>query len=126
VLRDLSGKWKPAEWAARACRCFHELQADRVVGERNFGGDMVESTVRTHDPNISYKDANAARGKVIRAEPVAALYEQGKVHHVGVFLGLEEQLTTWVPGSKSPDRLDALGWAVHELMVGNKHHQIFV
>jgi hypothetical protein len=126
VLRDLSGKWKPAEWAARACRCFHELQADRIVGERNFGGDMVEATVRTHDPNVSFKGVNAARGKVIRAEPVAALYEQGKVHHVGVFLGLEEQLTTWVPGEKSPDRLDALGWAIHELMVGNKHHQLFI
>ena len=84
----------------------------------NNGGDLVEVNIRTVGPNVSYKAVHASRGKQIRAEPVAALYEQGKVHHVGCFPLLEDQMCEWVPGEKSPDRMDALVWAITELMGG--------
>jgi phage terminase large subunit-like protein len=86
-----------------------------VIGEVNNGGDLVEVNLRTVDRMIPFRAVHASRGKVIRAEPIAALYEQGKVHHVGTFPQLEDQLCEWIPGEKSPDRLDALVWAVHEL-----------
>ncbi len=90
-----------------------------MVGEVNNGGDMVEHTLRMVRPSLPYKAVHASRGKAARAEPVAALYEQGRVHHVGTFPELEDQLVTWEPLSndKSPDRLDALVWALTELMV---------
>ncbi len=101
---------------------YNTWQMDRVVAERNFGGDMVKHTIKTAardlKQDVSYKDVTASRGKAIRAEPVAALYEQGKIHHVGMFEGLEGELCGWVPGEgKSPNRLDALVWAVTELMI---------
>ena len=119
VLADASGKYAPTDWAREAVRLYHRFGADRVVAEVNQGGDMVESTLRMVDPNVSYKGVHASRGKIARAEPVSALYEQSKIHHVGTFPTLEDQLTSYEPGGrKSPDRLDALVWALTELMVG--------
>ena len=89
--------------------------------EKNFGGDMVESTIRTVDPTISLKSVIASRGKAVRAEPIAALYEQLKVHHVGRLDALEEEMASWQPGiisSWSPNRIDALVWVLTELMQG--------
>lgn len=117
VLEDASLSASPDGWANQAIAAFSRHGADRIVAEVNNGGDMVEHTIRTVDKRIPYKSVRASRGKQIRAEPVAALYEQGKVHHLGYFGELEDQLCTWVPGEKSPDRLDALVWALTELML---------
>lgn len=116
ILGDYSGKYTPDGWASKVAWAYHHHNADRVVAEDNQGGEMVAYTVRTVDKNISYKGVHATHGKYVRAEPVAALYEQKKIHHVGVFRELEDQLCTWVQGDKSPDRLDALVHAIVELM----------
>lgn len=120
VLDDLSGRYPPEEWARRAIQAYRTHSADRIVGETNNGGAMVESTLRSVDPGIPYTPVHASRGKLTRAEPVSALYEQGRMHHVGMFGPLEDQLTSYdgSRGGTSPDRLDALCWAVHELMLG--------
>lgn len=116
VLADLSGRYSPDGWARVSVGEYRERKADRVVAEQNFGGEMVEATVRAVDGGVSYKAVHASRGKQLRAEPIAALYEQGKVHHVGLFPELEDQQTQWTPSSGySPDRLDALVWALTEL-----------
>jgi len=116
VMADLSLRASPDAWARKAIVAYHAWHADRVVGEANFGGDMIESVLRHIDENVSYKKVTASRGKLIRAEPVAALYEQHRVHHVGAFTELEEQMVNFVPGSAgSPDRMDALVWGIHEL-----------
>lgn len=118
VLDDVSLVGSPVEWARQAIAAYHRHKADRLIAEVNNGGDMVEHTIRTVDPNVSFKQVRASRGKAVRAEPVAALYEQGKIHHVGAFAELEDQLCGWTPDSNdSPDRLDALVWAFTELMV---------
>lgn len=117
VLEDLSLQATPLGWASQGVAGFWKYRADRIVGEQNNGGEMVESTLRTVDPNVSYKAVWAARGKVTRAEPVSSLYEQKRVHHVGAFAELEDQMCTWIPGDKSPDRMDALVWAVTELVI---------
>lgn len=117
VLDDRSVHASPATWARAAVAAYHTHRADRIVGEVNNGGDMVEHTVRTVEATVPFTKVWASRGKQIRAEPVAALYEQGRVHHVGNFAQLEDELCTWEPGEKSPDRLDALVWALTELMV---------
>jgi phage terminase large subunit-like protein len=117
ILDDLTLRASPGEWAAAAITGFHKFKADRVIGEVNNGGDMIEFTIHTVEPNIPFKQVRASRGKAIRAEPVSALYEQGRIHHVGTFAELEDQLCEWVPGAKSPDRLDALVWAISELML---------
>lgn len=118
VLDDKSCKKSPDGWAKEALAAYNVLKADRIVGEQNQGGDMVENTLRTIDPDVSYKSVHASKGKAIRAEPVAALYEQGKVHHVGSFSDLETQMIDWSPleDTYSPDRVDALVWAITELM----------
>ena len=119
VLEDLSGKYSPAGWARIAVDAYNRWQADRLVAEVNKGGDLVEKVIRSVDPHISYKGLHASRGKLTRAEPVAALYEQGKVFHVQKGLeSLEVQLCSYSAsaGQKSPDRLDALVWALTELM----------
>ncbi|MBA7575303.1 hypothetical protein ES708_17127 [subsurface metagenome] len=118
VLADLTLSGTPERWASEAVTGYYRFKADRIVAEVNFGGDMVEAIIRIVDKNIAFKKVNASRGKAIRAEPVSALYEQGRVHHVGFFADLEDQLCEWVPGDKSPDRLDALVWAITELMLG--------
>lgn len=113
VLRDASGTMPPMAWAKAAVGLYAELLADRVVAEVNNGGDLVETQLRVVDPNVSYHAVHAAKAKRTRAEPVQALYEQGRVHHVGIFPQLEDELCTWVPnaGMPSPGRLDALVWA---------------
>lgn len=122
VLEDLSGRYDPAGWARAAISAYYRHNADRVVAEINQGGEMVENTLRTIDTNVSYIAVRASRGKFTRAEPVAALYEQGRVHHVGAFPELEDQITGFVADLDrakfgSPDRVDALVWAITELMV---------
>jgi phage terminase large subunit-like protein len=116
ILDDGSLQASPDRWARRAVNLFHQYGGDRVIAEVNNGGDLVESTLRTVDRNIPYKAVHASRGKVIRAEPIAALYEQQRVHHVGSFAALEDEMCDWIVGSGgSPDRLDALVWALTEL-----------
>ena len=118
VLDDRSLRDSPAKWAKAAVTAYHLYGADRIVAEVNNGGEMVEHTIKTVDQGMPYKALHASRGKATRAEPVAALYEQGRVHHVGTFATLEDQLCQWTAGDKSPDRLDALVWALTELMLG--------
>lgn len=127
MLEDLSGIYSPAQWAEIAVLAYDRWQADRMIAETNQGGDMVEHTVRTagrelaeqgkrKTRNVSFNQVRASRGKHTRAEPVSALYEQQRIHHVGMFPELEDQMCTWVPGEDSPDRMDAAVWAFTELM----------
>jgi predicted phage terminase large subunit-like protein len=121
MLEDASGKFSPIEWARRAVALYHKWGADRIVAEANQGGLMVEQTVRTVDANVSFEAVHASRGKITRAEPIAALAEQRRIHHVGTFPELEDQLCTFASGSSSsPDRLDAMVWAFSKLMLGAK------
>jgi phage terminase large subunit-like protein len=114
VLADRSCKLSPDGWGKRVVQAYQEFSADMVYVEKNFGGDMaiatIETAARALDAFVPVTAVTASRGKAVRAEPVAALYEQGKMHHVGSFATLEDQLCTWVPGMSgvSPDRLDAL------------------
>jgi predicted phage terminase large subunit-like protein len=117
VLEDLSDRYTPDGWATKAVDAFDRHQADAIIAEKNNGGEMVEHTVRTVRKLIPYRAVHASRGKRTRAEPVAALYEQKRVHHVGTFAQLEDQMTTWVPGMESPDRMDGLVWALTDLIV---------
>ena len=124
VLADRTCKLSPDGWGRRAVAAYHEFGADRIVAERNFGGAMVEHVIRTIDPKVSYKEVTASRGKVMRAEPIAALYEQGRISHVGGLEALEDQCCLIGPdgyiGEGSPDRCDAMVWAISELMLGNQ------
>jgi phage terminase large subunit-like protein len=127
VLADRSCKLSPAGWARRAIDAFYEFDADRIIAERNFGGAMVEHTIRSVDNNISYSEVVASRGKVQRAEPVAALYERGMVTHVAQdMLALEDQCcqmaTDGFMGEGSPDRVDALVWGLSELLVSGSQY----
>ena len=123
VLEDVSGRYGPDEWARKAVAAYHRWSADRIIAEKNNGGDMIASTIRSIEPNIPFKAVHASRGKVIRAEPISALYEQGKVHHVGTFPELEDQMCAFTSdfdrsrSGYSPDRLDAMVWAFSELML---------
>ena len=137
VLADLSGHHTPIEWARIAVAAYKSHGADRIVAEVNNGGEMVEATLRVVDDNVAYTAVHATRGKVVRAEPVAALYEQGRIRHMGAFTALEDQMCEFTPdldrskpkrdstdpsslgkgGRTSPDRADALVWAFTELLV---------
>ena len=119
VLCDESeGGLSPDGWASKVVSTYDRLAADRIVAEVNFGGDMVESTIRAIDENVSYENVRASRGKAIRAEPIAALYERGRVFHTSVMTELEDQMCLWAPDEGwSPDRMDALVWALSELML---------
>lgn len=119
VLHDASGRYKPHEWANKAIALYRQYNADRIIGETNNGGDMVEATLRAIDYGIPYRSVHASRGKAKRAEPVAALYERGLIHHVGTFAKLEQQMTSWTPEetSFSPDRMDAMVWAASWTML---------
>ena len=119
VLDDQSVQGaRPAVWAARVVALYHARQACRVVAEVNQGGAMVEQVLREVDPQLSFRAVHASRGKQARAEPVAALYEQGRVRHAGVFPELEDEMCSAIrDGIKSPDRLDAMVWAVSDLML---------
>jgi len=128
VLDDFTGKYSPAGWAAKAKTAYELYQADAMVVERNYGGDMVEDTLRSHGYEGRVIEAKAVDGKRLRAEPIAALYEQHRGFHSkmqkpdakgnmrGVTSDLEDELVTWVPGMKSPNRLDAMVWCATELM----------
>ena len=121
VIADESEIYTPDEAAKVGVRLYHRLSADRMVAEANNGGDMIEALIRHQDANVSYKEVRASRGKVVRAEPVSALYEQGRVHHHGTLAKLEDQMTTFNArtGEKSPDRMDAMVWAITELAEGS-------
>lgn len=118
VLEDASLSGSPDQWARRAVACYRAWDADAIVIEVNQGGDMVASTLRTIDPNVKIREVRASRGKHVRAEPIAALYEQGRVSHVGAWPQLEDQMTLMTPagyeGAGSPDRVDALVWGMSE------------
>ena len=126
VLVDVSGRYSPDAWARRAIALYHELQADCIVAEANQGGDMVRFTLQTADDTVPVKLVHATRGKRVRAEPIAAMYEQGRVHHSGALDVLEDQMVNWVPDmpGDSPDRVDALVWALSDLMLGNRQWSI--
>jgi phage terminase large subunit-like protein len=116
VLADMTVHGTPAQWGSQSVRAYKNYDADRVIGEVNNGGELVEALLRSIDSNISYKSVTASRGKKLRAEPIAALYEQGRVHHVGFYPELEDEMCDWSPQDKeSPDRMDALVWALTEL-----------
>jgi phage terminase large subunit-like protein len=117
VLADKSCRDTPDGWGRRAVGMHQEFSGDRIIAEVNNGGEMVEHVLRTIDVTIPYKAVHASRGKRVRAEPIAALYEQGKVHHVGLFPQLEDQMCAFVPDdyAGSPDRVDAMVWALTEL-----------
>ena len=118
ILSDDTLKASPSVWASRVVSCYHRYGADRVVVESNQGGEMVEEVLRAIDSSLPVTRVHATRGKITRAEPVAALYEQGRVKHTKIFKKLEEQLTQFTPQStNSPDRLDALVWAVTSLVL---------
>lgn len=121
VIHDGTCQMSPEGWGRRAVDLYHRFGANRIVGERNYGGDMVRFTVATADKNAAFKEVVASRGKAVRAEPISALYEQGRVHHVGDLSDLEDQMCNFTAagyvGEGSPDRADALVWALTELML---------
>jgi hypothetical protein len=115
VLEDCSLQGSPLAWAQAAVAAYHRHQADEIVAESNQGGEMVALTIAAVDASVPVRLVHASRGKQVRADPVAALYEHGKVHHVGVFPHLEDELCLWSPGGNSPNRLDALVYAITAL-----------
>jgi phage terminase large subunit-like protein len=120
LLEDCSLHGTPAEWGRAAVDAYNRWEADKMVGEVNNGGEMVGHTIKTAPGGhkVNFEAIRASRGKLTRAEPVSALYEQDRIHHVGSFKRLEDQQTTWVPGEKSPDRMDSVVWLFTDLMVG--------
>ncbi len=123
ILDDRTCHLDPDGWGQRAVRALKKHEGDYIIGETNNGGEMVAHVIHTADPNVPYVGVHASRGKATRAQPISALYGNGdtrptRVHHVGTFAELEDQMTTWVPGEEnSPDRVDALVWLVTELML---------
>lgn len=119
LLEDLSGKYGPEEWGSIAAGAFERHHADKIVGETNYGGDMVRAVIHAVDSNLPYGEVTATRGKTVRAEPISALYEQKKIHHIGYFPELEDQLcsmtTSGYQGLHSPDRADSSIWGFTEL-----------
>jgi phage terminase large subunit-like protein len=128
VLADHSqGGLTPAGWAARVMQAFADFEADVIVAEANQGGEMVRSVLQQADPNapahlLPIRLVHASRGKITRAQPAAALYEAGRIHHAGLFAALEDQMCHYdgTRGGKSPDRMDALVWALAELFEGKR------
>ena len=120
VLKDLSGRYSPRDMGERAISAYHHHRADRLVAEDNFGGKIIEDLVQLIDDRVAYKAVHASRGKIIRAEPIAALYEQGRIHHVGVHRELEAEMCGYTPleSTESPGRLDALVWGLTDLLLG--------
>lgn len=121
VLADVTGRYSPDGWAKAALRAFDHWKADRIVAEGNQGGDLVRHTIHTERRNAPVTIVHAKQGKNARAEPVQALYEQGRISHASQFAELEDQMCTWEPlgDMPSPDRIDALVWALTSLMLGN-------
>ena len=126
VLEDLTLQASPNEWAKQAIAAYHKYKADRLVAETNQGGEMVRLTIHSNDASIAYRGVHAKRGKVLRAEPIVALYEQSRVHHVGAFAALEDEMCSWIPGEESPNRIDALVHALADLISARKHVEIKV
>ncbi|WP_444542153.1 DNA-packaging protein [Brucella endophytica] len=125
VLADESvSRAKPYQWARAAIALYHRLEADVIIAEVNQGGDMVKAVIAAEDHMVPVRAVRAMRGKWLRAEPVAALYEQGRIRHAGRFPALEDEMCDFAPGGlsngRSPDRLDALVWALNELMLGRE------
>lgn len=120
VLEDKTGRYSPRDMGRTAIDAYHKWEASRLVAEDNFGGKIVEDLIQLIDPKVAYKAVHASRGKIVRAEPVAALYEQGKVHHVGLHRELEDEMCQYAPlvSTESPGRMDALVWAITDLMLG--------
>jgi len=124
ILEDRTLQGSPDTWADATLTAYNRNMADMVVGEQNYGGDMVESTImqaaKARQQIVRYKKVHASRGKAVRAEPVVAGFEQGRVHLVGEFPYLEDEMCQWVPGEtkESPNRVDAMVWAITELMLG--------
>ena len=120
ILDDRTVHTTPEQWARTAVGAYDDWKADRVIAETNNGGDLVEMVLRNVSPHIPVTKVTASRGKRVRAEPISALYEQGRVHHAGAFPQLEDQLCQWIPDSgESPDRMDAMVWALAELSQGS-------
>lgn len=115
TLSDVSIQASPNGWAKEVVRIYHLLKADKIIAESNNGGEMVKSTIHQVDKNVPVKLIHASRGKMTRAEPIAAIFEQGRGHQVGSFPALEDELCLWMPGDNSPNRLDAMVWAYTEL-----------
>ncbi len=120
LLADDSTQGSPLVWATAAVTAYHRFKADLIVAEKNNGGDMVESVIKQVDPTVNVKLVWASRGKATRAEPIAAIAEQGRDHHVGNFPALEDELCLWLQGDDSPNRLDADVWATTELSGGSE------
>lgn len=122
LLEDLSGRFGPHDWGHIAVEAYQRHNADRIIGESNYGGAMVEHVIRTVNPDLPFELVHASRGKVVRAEPVAALYNQGKIHHVGYFPEVEDQMCASTLGGymglRSPDRMDAVVWGFTALFPG--------
>jgi phage terminase large subunit-like protein len=124
VFVDASDRMSPDKWGSKAVALYHDYDADRIIGEKNQGGDMIETILRTKDAHFAYRGVTATRGKIRRAEPIAGLYEQHRVHHVGNFAVLEDQMCNYNPRIPedqqiSPDRMDALVWAL-TFLVGKR------
>jgi len=123
VIEDATCKLSPDGWARRAVTAYHANSADRIVAERNFGGAMVQAVIKQADRSVPYKEVTASRGKSVRAEPISALYEQGRVSHVGGFAELEDEMVLFTAGGymgeRSPNRTDALVWALTEVMLSH-------
>ncbi len=120
ILADRTVQATPEKWASEAIKAYHDFKADIIVAETNYGGEMVASVIRGADPRVPVRTVTASRGKAIRAEPVSMLYEQHRIHHVGMLAKLEDQMTQFDPmdeTAKSPDRMDAMVWAITELML---------
>jgi phage terminase large subunit-like protein len=117
TLADDSTQGSPQQWATAAVLAYHRHKADCIVAEKNNGGEMVEAVIKQVDPSVRVKLVWASRGKATRAEPISAISEQGRDHHVGSFPTLEDELCLWIPGDDSPNRLDAKVWAMTELEV---------
>ena len=117
VIEDNSIQAAPIAWAQAAVQAYHRHSADRIIAEANNGGEMVAQTIRAVDPTVPVRLVNASRGKQTRAEPISAVYEQGLAHHVGHFSALEDEMCLWQPGMASPNRMDALVWALSELTI---------
>lgn len=126
VISDDSIQGSPKTWATAGVTAYHKHEADCIVAEKNNGGEMISAVIATVDPNIRVKLVHASRGKQTRAEPVAAVYEHGRGHHVGSFPKLEDEMCLWTPGEDSPNRMDAMVWGFTELgLTGNKEMQFF-
>jgi phage terminase large subunit-like protein len=119
ILADETLQGSPLKWAEAAVAAYHKYQANRIIAEKNNGGEMVELVIKQVDPGVPITLVHASRDKHTRAEPVAAQYEQGRIHHVGRFNALEDEMCLWVPGDASPNRMDALVWALTDLLLGS-------